>query len=145
MQAMTNSMKEIIRVLQLTTPSEEEGALSSSTGAASASLPGGILPGTFAAKVYEAETLLAQAGMVCVCVCMCCCGYVYFQHFGAHIHMYMHTYICTCIHTRTHTYIHTCLHAYTHAYLHIYIVLFYVLNFSATSITGNGVHVQRKE
>ena len=141
---MTNSMKEIIRVLQLTTPSEEEGALASSTGAASASLPGGILPGTFAAKVYEAETLLAQAGMMCVCVCVCCCGYVYFQHFGAHIHMYMHTYICTCIHTRTHTYIHTCLHAYTHAYLHIYIVLFYVLNFAATSVTGIGVHVQCK-
>ena len=58
---MTMSLKEIIRVLQLTTPSEEQGALASSTGAASASLPGGILPGTFAAKVFEAQTLLAKA------------------------------------------------------------------------------------
>ena len=62
MMAMTNSLKEIIRVLQLTTPSEEAGLLASSTGTASASLPGGILPGTLAAKVYEAQMLLAQAG-----------------------------------------------------------------------------------
>jgi len=60
--AMKVSLKEIIRVLQLTTPSEEEGALASSTGATSSSLPGGILPGTFAAKVFEAQALLAKAG-----------------------------------------------------------------------------------
>ena len=62
MMAMTESMKEIIRVLQLTSPTEEQGALASSTGGDLSTLPGGILPGTLAARVYEAKQLLAQSG-----------------------------------------------------------------------------------
>lgn len=56
---MTESLKEIIRVLQLTSPTEEQGALANSIGGG---LPGGILPGTLAAKVFEAKTLLGKAG-----------------------------------------------------------------------------------
>ena len=59
---MTESLKEIIRVLQLTSPTEEEGAFASSTGGDRSGLPGGILPGSFAAKVYEAKALLSQSG-----------------------------------------------------------------------------------
>ena len=62
MLAMTDSIKEIIRVLQLTSPTEEQGALASSTGGQQTGLPGGILPGTLAAKVFEAKTLLAKTG-----------------------------------------------------------------------------------
>ena len=58
--AMTESLKEIIRVLQLTSPTEEEGAL---PGGQQSGFPGGILPGTLAAKVFEAQTLLARTGM----------------------------------------------------------------------------------
>ena len=61
--AMTDSMKEIIRVLQLTSPTQEEGALACTTGSVQgASLPGGILPGTMAAKVFLAKQLLAKSG-----------------------------------------------------------------------------------
>ena len=56
--AMTDSLKEIIRVLQLTSPTEEEGEL----GGQQPGLPGGILPGTLAAKVHEAKTLLSKTG-----------------------------------------------------------------------------------
>ena len=59
---MTESLKEIIRVLQLTSPTEEQGALASDTGGLRSGLPGGILPGTLAAKVFEAKTLLAKTG-----------------------------------------------------------------------------------
>ena len=62
MQAMTESIKEMIRVLQLTSPTEEEGALASSTGAGLGGLPGGLLQGTLAAKVYQAKELLSQSG-----------------------------------------------------------------------------------
>ena len=58
MLSMTESLKEIIRVLQLTSPTEEEGEL---VGKQSG-LPGGILPGTLAAKVFEAKALLAKTG-----------------------------------------------------------------------------------
>ena len=60
--AMTESIKEVIRVLQLTSPTEEEGALASSTGAGMGGLPGGLLAGTFTAKVFQAKVLLSQAG-----------------------------------------------------------------------------------
>lgn len=56
---MTDSIKEIVRVLQLTSPSEEQGELASSQ---QSGLPGGILPGTLAAKVFEAKTLLVKTG-----------------------------------------------------------------------------------
>ena len=59
---MTESIHEIIRVLQLTSPTEEAGAFASSTGADGSGLPGGLLPGTLAAKVYTAKALLSQAG-----------------------------------------------------------------------------------
>ena len=59
---MSESLKEIIRVLQLTSPTEEEGAFASSTGGDRSGLPGGILPGSFAAKVYKAKDLLSQSG-----------------------------------------------------------------------------------
>ena len=58
---MTESIKEIIRVLQLTSPTEEEGASANSAGGQQ--LPGGILPGTLAAKVFEAKSLLLKTGM----------------------------------------------------------------------------------
>ena len=70
---MTDSIKEIIRVLQLTSPTEEEGAFASSTGAGSG-LPGGLLPGTLAAKIYQAKELLKQTG-VCACKCLYCTLY----------------------------------------------------------------------
>ena len=60
MLAMTDSLKEIIRVLQLTSPTEEEAALASAAGS---TLPGGILPGTLAAKVFEAKSLVMKTGM----------------------------------------------------------------------------------
>ena len=59
---MTESIKEMIRVLQLTSPTEEEGALANSTGGGMGGLPGGLLPGTLAAKVFQAKELLTQAG-----------------------------------------------------------------------------------
>ena len=57
---MTDSLKEIIRVLQLTSPTEEEAALANAAGS---NLPGGILPGTLAAKVFEAKTLVMKTGL----------------------------------------------------------------------------------
>ena len=60
--AMNESIQEIIRVLQLTSPTEEAGAFASSTGADAAGLPGGLLPGTLAAKIYTAKDLIAQTG-----------------------------------------------------------------------------------
>ena len=60
--AMNESIREIIRVLQLTSPTEEAGAFASSTGADGAGLPGGLLPGTLAAKIYTAKDLIAQTG-----------------------------------------------------------------------------------
>ena len=60
--AMNESICEIIRVLQLTSPTEEAGAFASSTGADGAGLPGGLLPGTLAAKIYTAKDLIAQTG-----------------------------------------------------------------------------------
>ena len=71
---MTESIKEIIRVLQLTSPTEEEGAFATSTGAGQGGLPGGLLPGTLAAKVFQAKELLSKSGRwpcvhgYCVCV-----------------------------------------------------------------------------
>ena len=62
MGAMTESIDEIIRVLQLTSPTEEQGALATATGGDHSGLPGGILPGTLAAKVFQAKELLAQTG-----------------------------------------------------------------------------------
>ena len=59
---MNESISEIIRVLQLTSPTEEAGAFASSTGADAAGLPGGLLPGTLAAKIYTAKDLIAQTG-----------------------------------------------------------------------------------
>ena len=60
--AINESIHEIIRVLQLTSPTEEAGAFASSTGADGAGLPGGLLPGTLAAKIYTAKDLIAQTG-----------------------------------------------------------------------------------
>ncbi len=60
--AMTESIREMIRVLQLTSPTEEEGALANATGGGMGGLPGGILPGTFVAKIFQAKELLSQAG-----------------------------------------------------------------------------------
>ena len=62
MLAMNESILEIIRVLQLTSPTEEAGAFASSTGADGAGLPGGLLPGTLAAKIYTAKDLIGQTG-----------------------------------------------------------------------------------
>lgn len=62
MTAMTESIQELIRVLQLTSPTEESGAFASSTGAESTGVAGGFLPGTFAAKVYKAKDLVSQTG-----------------------------------------------------------------------------------
>lgn len=65
MLAMNESILEIIRVLQLTSPTEEAGAFASSTGADGAGLPGGLLPGTLAAKIYTAKDLIGQTGELC--------------------------------------------------------------------------------
>ena len=62
MLAMNESIREIIRVLQLTSPTEEAGAFASSTGADGAGLPGGLLPGTLAAKIFTAKDLISQTG-----------------------------------------------------------------------------------
>ena len=67
---MNESISEIIRVLQLTSPTEEAGAFASSTGADAAGLPGGLLPGTLAAKIYTAKDLIAQTGELN-------CSYIY--------------------------------------------------------------------
>ncbi len=59
---MTESLLELIRVLQLTSPTEESGAFASTTGAESTGVAGGFLPGTFAAKVFKAKDLVSQTG-----------------------------------------------------------------------------------
>ena len=60
--ALTESIQEIIRVLQLTSPTEEQGAFATSTGGDQMGLPGGLLPGSLAAKVHIAKELLSQSG-----------------------------------------------------------------------------------
>ena len=62
MLAVNESIREIIRVLQLTSPTEEAGAFASSTGADATGLPGGLLPGTLAAKIFIAKDLIGQRG-----------------------------------------------------------------------------------
>ena len=62
MLAITESIQEIIRVLQLTSPSEEQGAFAAEQGVDQAGLPGGMLPGSLAAKIYQAKELVTQTG-----------------------------------------------------------------------------------
>lgn len=57
-ESMSKSFKEIIRVIQLTSPSEEEG-VGALNGCSSQR---GIVPGTLAAKVHETKTLLGKTG-----------------------------------------------------------------------------------
>lgn len=61
MMAITESIQEIIRVLQLTSPTEE-GAFAAEQGSDMAGLPGGMLPGSLAAKIYQAKELVSQTG-----------------------------------------------------------------------------------
>ena len=77
--AMNESIREIIRVLQLTSPTEEAGAFATSTGADGSGLPGGLLPGTLAAKIFTAKDLISQTGERTI---YCNLLYIY-------IHMYM--------------------------------------------------------
>ena len=60
--AMTRSIKEIIRVVQLTSPSEEKGAMASTAGGDQTSF-GKFLPGSIAAKVHYAKELLQESGV----------------------------------------------------------------------------------
>ena len=69
MLAVNESIREIIRVLQLTSPTEEAGAFASSTGADVTGLPGGLLPGTLAAKIFIAKDLIGQTGGLVVKFC----------------------------------------------------------------------------
>lgn len=62
MQAITESIQEIIRVLQLTSPSEEQGAFAAEQGVDQVGLPGGMLPGSLAAKVFTAKELVSKTG-----------------------------------------------------------------------------------
>ena len=62
MMAITESILEIIRVLQLTSPTEEQGAFAAEQGVDQAGLPGGLLPGSLAAKVYQAKELVSRTG-----------------------------------------------------------------------------------
>ena len=73
--AISESIQEIIRVLQLTTPTEE-GAFAAEQGMDQAGLPGGMLPGSLAAKVYQAKELVTQTGIY-----MYMCTYTH-----AHVH-----------------------------------------------------------
>nr|WEL12746.1 vinculin [Halisarca dujardinii] len=62
MAALDSAMGEIIRVLQLTSPSEEMGALAEATSSGGAGERfGGALPGTIVAKLYQARQLLAES------------------------------------------------------------------------------------
>lgn len=61
MTAITESIQEIIRVLQLTSPTEE-GAFAAEQGSDMTGLPGGMLPGSLAAKIYQAKELVSQTG-----------------------------------------------------------------------------------
>ena len=63
MQSMTESLQEVIRVLQLTSPTEEQGAFAAEQGAGQTGLPGGMLPGSLAAKIFQAKELVSQTGM----------------------------------------------------------------------------------
>ena len=62
MMAIAESIREIIRVLQLTSPTEEQGAFAAEQGVDQAGLPGGMLPGSLAAKVYQAKELVTRTG-----------------------------------------------------------------------------------
>jgi vinculin len=62
MLAMSESIQEIIRVLQLTSPTEEQGAFAAEQGVDQAGLPGGMLPGSLAARVYQAKELVSRTG-----------------------------------------------------------------------------------
>lgn len=62
MLAISESIQEIIRVLQLTSPSEEQGAFAAEQGSEQIGLPGGMLPGSLAAKIYQAKELVSQTG-----------------------------------------------------------------------------------
>ena len=57
---MSKSFKEIIRIIQLTSPSEEEG-VSAPSGCSSPLR--GVVPGTLAAKMHETKTLLEKTGV----------------------------------------------------------------------------------
>ena len=63
---MTDSLKEVIRVLWLTTPTEEAGQLGEG---ASGRSTGGAPPGSIAAKVFQAKELLQETGKVAL-VCL---------------------------------------------------------------------------
>ena len=60
--AISESIREIIRVLQLTSPTEEQGAFAAEQGVDQAGLPGGLLPGSLAARIYQAKELISQTG-----------------------------------------------------------------------------------
>jgi vinculin len=60
--AISNSIKEIIRVLQLTSPTEEPGALAEEGDEGTWGAP----PGSIAAKVIQAKELLQDTGMGCL-------------------------------------------------------------------------------
>lgn len=63
-EAMNESIEEIVRVLRITSSRDEAGALASSTGTTEQTTAqlGGLLPGTLAAKVYQAKELVAKTG-----------------------------------------------------------------------------------
>lgn len=58
--SMTESLKEIIRVLQLTSPMEEGALACSTTQTQQAGRSGNILPGTQAAMVLDVKNLLEK-------------------------------------------------------------------------------------
>ena len=62
--AMSESLQEIIRVLQLTSPTEEQGAFAAAQGADQVGLPGGLLPGSLAARIFQAKELVSQTGQL---------------------------------------------------------------------------------
>ena len=55
---MTDSINEIIRVLQLTSPTEEPGALAAAGDEGTWGAP----PGSIAAKIIQAKDLLDETG-----------------------------------------------------------------------------------
>ncbi|KAL5479938.1 hypothetical protein EMCRGX_G023541 [Ephydatia muelleri] len=61
-QAMGESLAEIIRVLQLTSQEEVMMALAAETGSAKGTMAGGLLMGSLAAKVHSAKELVSQTG-----------------------------------------------------------------------------------
>ena len=68
MQAMGESIAEIIRVLQLTSQEEVMLALATETGSAQGTMAGGLLLGSLAAKVHTAKELITQTGTLGACV-----------------------------------------------------------------------------